>query len=267
VFDAIRLYFAYIAISIRGQMQYRANFFLQAFAHFTITGLEYLGLVALFQRFHHIEGWSLAEVAVFYGMISVAFAICEAVSRGFDVFARMVNGGNFDRILLRPRTAALQILGQEMQLMRVGRFAQGLMVLTWGVANVGVSWTPATVVLLVAAILGGAALFSGLIVLQATICFWTVESIEVINCATYGGVEAAQFPITIYKPWFRHIFTFFIPLATINYFPLHAIFGKPDPLGSPAWFQWLSPLVGVVFLLATLQLWRFGVRHYTSTGN
>jgi ABC-2 type transport system permease protein len=267
MFNALRLYLSYIAISIRGQLQYRANFLLQAFAHFLITGVEFLGLAALFTRFKSVDGWSLREVALFYGMISLAFAISESVSRGFDIFDRMIKSGNFDRVLLRPRTATLQIVGQELQLMRIGRFTQGVMVLLWATATLDIAWTPATVLLLIASILGGACLFSGLFVLQATVCFWTVESLEVLNCTTYGGVEAAQFPITIYRPWFRHIFTFIIPLATINYFPAHAILGRADPLGSPTWFHWLSPLVGAIFLLFSLQVWRLGIRHYTSTGS
>jgi ABC-2 type transport system permease protein len=209
--NALLLYVAYITISIRGQLQYRVNFILQTVAQFLISGIEFLGLAALFQRFDSIDGWSLAEVALFYGMIGIAFAICEAAARGFDIFARMVNTGNFDRILLRPRTAALQIIGQEFQLMRLGRFTQALIVLLWAAATLNIHWTPATVLLLIAAILGGACLFTGLIVLQATLCFWTIESIEIFNCTTYGGVEAAQFPITIYRAWFRQIFIFSSP--------------------------------------------------------
>jgi ABC-2 type transport system permease protein len=104
-------------------------------------------------------------------------------------------------------------------------------------------------------------------VLQATLCFWTTESLEIVNCTTYGGVETAQFPVSIYRPWFRAIFTFVIPLATINYFPLHAILDLRDSLGSSRLLQWLSPLAGVLFLLACLQCWRIGVKRYTSTGS
>jgi ABC-2 type transport system permease protein len=73
--------------------------------------------------------------------------------------------------------------------------------------------------------------------------------------------------MSIYNRWFRQIFTFIIPLATINYFPAHAILGRSDPLGSTALLQWLSPLAGVVFLIVSLQVWRVGVRHYASTGS
>jgi ABC-2 type transport system permease protein len=266
--NALQLYLRYVLISLRSQMQYRVSFLLQSFAQFLITGSEFLGLAAVFQRFGQIRGWTLPEVGLFYGIISLAFAFAEAIPRGFDVFGRFVQTGDFDRVLLRPRAAALQILGQEFQLMRVGRLTQGLIVLVWSTRVLHLHWTIPKTALLLASIAGGACLFSGLIVLQATLCFWTVDSIEILNCTTYGGVEAAQFPLSIYRPWFRHIFVFLIPLATINYLPAHAILGRAETtIGAPLWTQYASPVVGVVFLALTLQVWRFGVRHYRSTGS
>ena len=54
----------------------------------------------------------------------------------------------------------------------------------------------------------------------------TVESIEIVNCLTYGGIETAQFPLSIYRPWFRSFFTFVVPLVAINWLcpnlPVHA---------------------------------------------
>ncbi|NQT87690.1 ABC-2 family transporter protein [bacterium] len=248
-------------------MQYRASFVMLAFGHFVITGLEFLGVWALFDRFGSLRGWTLPEVALFYGMVSLAFALAEAFARGFDTFPGMVKNGDFDRLLVRPRTTVLQIAARELQLMRVGRLLQGLIVLVYATTALEVVWTPARVVLLLAAMVGGACLFTGLFVLQATLAFWTIDGLEVMNTVTYGGVETAQFPITIYRPWFRRIFTVVVPLGCINYFPAMAILGRSDPLGTGPLFHWLSPLVGVAFLLATLQVWRFGVRHYRSTGS
>ncbi len=264
--NTLRLYTRYLGISFRGQMQYRAAFIMAAVGHFLITALEFLAILALFDRFGSLDDWSLPEVALFYGIINVAFSISDATSRGFDTFHNMVKGGDFDRLLLRPRTTVLQLAGQELVLKRVGRFAQGLAVLLWAAWRLQVTWTPAHVGLLLFAVLGGACLFYGLIVLQATLAFWTTESIEIANTVTYGGVETAQYPLTIYRPWFRRFFTFVVPLACVNYYPVCVILERPGA-GVPAWFGWASPAVGVLFLLVCLRIWQFGVRHYRSTGS
>jgi ABC-2 type transport system permease protein len=263
---AIRLYLHYISFSMRTQLQYRASFVLQSIALFLITFAEFLALAAVFRRFGSVQGWTLPEVALLYGIISVSFAVAEAVPRGFDVFPRYLRSGDFDRILLRPRSAMLQVLGAEFQLMRVGRLAQALLVLGWAIWKLDIHWTFATMILLPAAILGGACLFSGLFIISAVVCFWTIESVEIVNCATYGGVETGQYPLTIYRPWFRRFFTFVVPLATINFFPAQIMLGRSGG-GIEGALMWLSPLAGVAFLGACLVLWRIGVRHYGSTGS
>jgi ABC-2 type transport system permease protein len=263
----LRLYLRYLGISIRGQMQHRASFFMMAAGGLLGTAMEYAAIVFLFDRFGNLRGWSLPQVGILYGMMQLSFALADAAARGFDLFPNLIRSGELDRLLLRPRDTALQVAGQEFTLMRVGRWLQGLFVLVWAAQRLELPWTPATLSLLVAAVLGGACMFVGLFVLQATLAFWTVETLEIMNTVTYGGTETGQYPLTIYRPWFRGFFTWVVPLACANYLPAQAIFGRPDPLGSPLWLQWLSPGVGVLFLIGCLQIWRFGIRHYCSTGS
>ena len=265
--SALRLYWRFLGISLRGQMQYRASFVMLSLGHFLATGIDFLAIWALFDRFGGLEGWSLEEAALFYGMIHIAFALAEGIGRGFDTFAGLVRSGDFDRVLLRPRSTALQIAGRECQLLRVGRLTQGLIVMVWGATALSVTWTVSRILLVTVAVLGGACLFIGLLILQATLAFWTIDSLEIVNTVTYGGVNAAQFPLTIYREWFRRLFTFVVPLACVTYFPALAILGREDPLGSSRAFQYLAPLVGLAFLVMALQVWRFGVRHYHSTGS
>ena len=121
--------------------------------------------------------------------------------------------------------------------------------------------------LLLFALLGGACLFFALFVLQATLCFWTLEALELMNTMSYGGVESAQYPLVIYGTWFRRFFTFIVPLACVSYFPIVGILDRSDPLGTAYWFQCLAPAAGIAFLLVIFQAWRFGVSRYTSTGS
>jgi ABC-2 type transport system permease protein len=261
------MYLRYIDVSMRSQMQYRASFVMLTLGHLAITGIEFIGILVLFDRFDSLKGWRLPEVAFMYGLVNIAFAIADGAARGFDTFGMMVKSGDFDRLLVRPRSTALQLAGKELTLRRVGRLAQGLVVLIWASVALDLDWTAAKVALAMGAVAGGAALFFGLVVLQATMAFWTTETLEIMNTVTYGGVETTQYPVAIYRSWFRSIFVYVIPLATVSYFPTLAILGRPDPLGSSVVFQYLSPMIGLGFLIACLQVWKFGVRHYTSTGS
>lgn len=265
--SGLRLYFRLISISIQGQLQYRGSCIMMAIAQFAITFIEFLGLWVLFDRFGSLKGFTFKEAALFYGMIHVAFAISEAWARGFDTFHRQVRSGDFDRALLRPRSTVLQVLGHDFQVMRVGRMLQGLVVLLWAVKVLEIKWTILKVLLLISSIIGGVFLFSGLMVLQATLSFWSVQSLEIVNSFTYGGVETAQYPLSVYKSWFRKFFIFVIPIGCINYFPTINIIGKTDPLGYSSWVGWVSPAAGLIFFLVSLKIWGFGIKHYRSTGS
>jgi viologen exporter family transport system permease protein len=61
-----------------------------------------------------------------------------------------------------------------------------------------VEWSFGRVSLVLFTVLGGACLFFGLIIMQATLAFWTTETLEIMNTLTYGGVESAQYPMAIY---------------------------------------------------------------------
>lgn len=265
--NAFQLYMRYIGISIRGQMQYRITFLVQSLGMLLITGIEFLGLWALFSRFGTLRGWTLPEAAMFYGLINVVYSFSDALTRGFDLFGGMVRSGGFDRVLLRPRSTVLQLMGQELTLKRTGRFTQGLAVLVWACLALHIHWTLGKAILLAGTLVGGTCLFFGILVLQATSCFWTTETLEIWSSLTSGGNYAGQYPLAIYPVWFRRFFIYVVPLGCVAYFPVLAILGKADPTGSAVWFQWVSPMAGVIFLAVCLRVWRIGVRHYTSTGS
>lgn len=265
--DAARLWGRYIALSLRAQMQYRASFLLSALGQCLGTGIEFVGIYALFSRFGELPEWTLWEVALFYGVVNVSFALADTLSTGFDTFGETVKRGDFDRLLLRPRSTVLQLAGKEFAIRRVGRLAAGAFVLAAAAVTLDLDWGAGRVALLAITLLGGMCVFFGLFVIQATIAFWTVESLEIMNTLTYGGVQSAQYPMSIYAAPFRRFFTFAVPLACVSYFPVVALLARPDPLGSPFWFQCVAPLSGLLFLGVALALWRLGERHYASTGS
>jgi ABC-2 type transport system permease protein len=263
-----RLLIRYGSASIRAQMQYPVNAMMLAIGQFTATMIDMIAIWALFARFGALDGWRLGEIAMFFGLVSVSFSLADFLSRGFDVLgAEFIRTGQLDRLLLRPRTMTLQLVGHDMRLSRFGRAAQGLVVLGIGTANLHFAWTLARVAIALWAVAGGVALFFGLIVVQGAISFWTIEGLEAMNVLTYGGVQAAQYPLSIYERWFRTFLIFVVPIGCVAYFPVLALLGRSDPLGAPQWLLLLSPAAGFVFLGAAFAGWRVGLRKYTSTGS
>jgi len=260
--SGFRLYFRYVKMTVISQLSYKVSFLLMTMGNFVVTGIELIGIIALFDRFSRVNGWGLFEVAMFYGLINSAFAITEAFARGYDVFHVHIRTGTLDRLLLRPRSLNLQILGSEFQLMRIGRLAQGLLALGIGMAKVDHVFRGQDYGLIVVSLISGVMVFMGLLVLQSTMSIWTVSSLEMVNAFTYGGVQMAQYPMDIYKGWFRRFFTFVIPIGAINYLPLSAILR-----GGPLLIAWLTPVLSAIFLCLTMGLFKVGIRYYCSTGS
>jgi ABC-2 type transport system permease protein len=264
----VRLLLRLIAASLRAQAQYPASAIMLTIGQFVGTIIELVAVWALFDRFGSVHGWRFGEVAVFYGIVNIMFAIADVFTRGFEVLGTdFLRTGEFDRVLLRPRAATLQLMGHEFRISRAGRLLQGVVVLLVGANLAGLEWTLPTVAMALWAIAGGIALFVGVLILQGTMSFWTIESLEVANVVTYGGVQAAQYPLSLYSDWFRGLLTFVVPLACVAYFPVLVILSKPDPLGTPMWFGVVAPVAGFVFMALSFVAWRFGIRHYTSTGS
>ena len=265
--NPLALYTHYVSISLRSQMQYRVSFLLGTLGQLFSTGVEFIGILALFDRFGSLNQWTLAEVAFFYGIVNVAFAVTDMLSRGFDHVGQLVRTGEFDRMLLRPRSTVLQLIGQEFTLKRLGRFLQGGAVLLWAALYLDIDWSPSVAALTVVTVCCGACFFLGLFINIGTVSFWTTETLELMNVLTYGGIEASKYPLSIYRAWFRRFFTMVIPMGCVTYFPVVAILGRSDPLGTSLAFQYAAPLFGLFYFILSLFIWRFGLRHYRSTGS
>lgn len=260
----MNLFFKLVGVSLRSQMQHRASFLMLTGAYFISTFVDIIGIWVLFDRFKMVQGWTLPELSLIYGIVHMGFSLAESSARGFDTFHLFVKNGDFDRVLLRPCASLLQIATRDFQAMRIGRFVQGFIVLIWSVSELHLELFSVYGVVILLSIIGTACLFYGLFVIQATLAFWTTETLELMNITTYGGLEAGQFPMSIYNAGFRYFFTFIIPLACVAYYPVATLLSHED---LPFWLGGLAPLVGIVFLGLSMLLWEYGVKHYHSTGS
>lgn len=264
---AVRLYGAYLSVALRSRLQYPVSCLMQLTGALLITAGQGFGIWVLFRHFPALQGWALDEVALLYGLVNVSFAVGHAAARGFERLYVVLKQGDFDRLLLRPRSTALQVLGADFRIASLGRLLLGGAILAWAVAETGLALSFLRLLYLGAVLAGGVCLFTALFVLEGALSFWTVETLELVHVVTYGGVNAAQYPITIYDRWLRDFFTFIVPLTCINYLPVGLLLDHQEVRAIPVLLLWGSPLAGVLFLFVSLCLWRVGERRYMSTGS
>jgi ABC-2 type transport system permease protein len=265
---ALGVYRRLLGVQVRSQMAYRAAFLSELLAAGVVTLLEFASIALVFGRFEQLGGWSLGEVAFLYGLVEGSFGLMDLLFSGFDPqgFGLAVRRGTLDQLFLRPVPIGVQVMGSQLQLRRLGKVALGAAIFAGALRLVEVQWTAGKLAYLPLVVLGMVAFFGGLFVAGATLTFWTVESIEAVNILTYGGSYMVAFPMTIYQDWLRSFFTFVLPAIFLNYYPALYFLDKPDPFGFPSFAPFLAPAAGAAVLLASLAFWRFGLRHYQSTG-
>jgi ABC-2 type transport system permease protein len=261
------LYVRLVGAQLRGQMQYKVSFGLALVGGFLSALTEFGVVVVLFGRLPLVAGWSIGEVALLYGIAGVCFAVAELFAAALDNFEVHIVQGTFDRVLVRPRGALLQVISDDFALRRIGRIAQAALILGLALRLIDISWTPDKLAVLGLTMLSGTVIYFAIFVLGATFCFWTVQAKEATHTLTYGGDQFAIWPLDIYRGGIRRFFTFVVPLAFVNYEPALYLLGRTDPFGLPDVARLLSPLAALAVALAARLAWQQGIRHYQSTGS
>lgn len=257
-----RLYLHYLSIIFRSTMQYKVSFWIMAIGHFLVSFGVFLGVFFMFRRFSHVEGFTYHEVLLCFSIMLMEFSLAEIWARGFDTFPSMVRQGDFDRVLLRPRSAVLQVLGSKFELVRLGRVLQAVVTFAYGMTHAGVRWTAAKLVTVCFMLVGGTVLFTALFLIYAALSFFTLEGLEFMNVFTDGAREYGKYPFGIYGRKLLLLTTFAIPYALVQYYPLLYLLGRRE---EP--FYIFLPLLALWFLLPAYGLWRLGVRKYQSSGS
>jgi ABC-2 type transport system permease protein len=252
---------------VRGQTSYRLSFAVDLVSNVWATALDVVTVLVLFGVTRTLGGFDLRSALVVNGTSVCAFAIADLLIGNIERIKLYVRTGLFDAVLVRPLRAMPQLLLLDVPLRKLSRAAFGIAVYLVVLAVGEIAWTPAKVLLAVAAPVGGVVFFGAIFVITASVAFWWTDSGEVGNAFTYGGRDFTGYPVSIYSGWFRDVFAFGLGFAFVSYYPALVLLDRPDPIGLPGWVGWVAPLVAFPAIAVAGAVWRLGLRHYTSTGS
>ncbi len=252
---------------IRGQASYRTSFALDLLGNALTPVFELFALFAFFRITHTLGGFTAHQVLAMYGLSATAFALSDLAVGNIERLRQYVRAGTFDAVLVRPLSTLWQLVALDFSTRRVSRVAVALIVFVVALSGLPIDWTPQRVALVAVTPVAAAVFFSSVFVMTATVAFWWIDSGELANAFTYAGRDFTSYPVTVYSGLFRWLFAYSLGFAFVVYYPCVALFGVSDPLGLPAWVAWSSPLVAMLAASLATAVWRFGVRHYRSTGS
>lgn len=258
----MNIYFKAIKLHSKSLLEYRLSFILGMISQiFTFLGYYFI-ILALFAKLGNVKGFTLYEILLTFSIIQFGFSINEVFARGIDRFDDLIIEGNFDRILLRPKSIIIQVLTTKIDWIKISKTIQALIIMLIALINLKIDLTFTKILTLLMMLISSVIIFFGIFLLMAAYCFYTIKGLEVRNIFTDGGKNIAQYPIGIFKKGFAFIFTFIIPYACVNYYPLLYFLGK-----SNSKLYMFSPLLVIIYLIFPFIMFKKGLKKYASTGS
>ena len=252
----------YLANHLKVSLEYRLSFILSLISQGLYMLIELFAVYALFSKFNLLKMYNINEVLLSFSAIWLSFSFCELFFRGFDNFSKLIIKGDFDILLIRPRNVYLQIFGSDVCYEKLSRVITALGLFVYSSIKLIRSFSFWKILLLFNMFLGGLMLFLGLFIMGATMCFYTIQGLEVVNIITNGAKQFAEYPIRIYRRALRLVFTFVIPITIINYYPINYLIGKTNNL-----LYIFLPLISFIVLFIGTKIFNFGMSKYYSTGS
>ena len=256
------MYIEYAKLEIKSALEYKVSFILNFISQIFVMFSLYFMIIALFTKFSNINGFTLYEVLLCFGIVQFGFSFNETFFRGLDHFEELIINGDLDRYIVRPQNILFQVMSSHVDLVKLSRVIQSFIIIIISLINLNINWNISKIFVLLLMIFSSIIIFFGLFVLMASYCFLTIQGLEVKNLVTDGGKQVAQYPIGIFKKGFALIFTIIIPFAFVNYYPLLFLLGRTNNM-----LYMLSPLVVIIYLIPCLLSFKLGLKRYSSTGS
>ncbi len=258
-----RIYTKYLRMHLKSGMEYKGWWLMLLHVLFAVV-TDPLPTILLFSRFGSIGVWSVERIILIYALALASFGLAESFCRGFDYFPwHMLRTGNFDRLLLRPRSLFTQVAASFFHLHRLVRPLTGTCAALWALNAMGVPFTFARALILLMALAGGCIMYCGVFVLTSGLAFFTIKGLDWIYILTNASYQITRCPEPYMPRILKGMFSFLLPMLFISFYPAAVVCGW----GYPPWLGYLALPAGVLFLGVSLLIWRVGVRHYQSTGS
>ncbi len=258
----LRIYFRILAQDLKSKMSYRADFIISTIGMIFTNISGFVSFWILFRNFPSINGWGYYEILFLYGFSLVSLTPVQCLFDNNWSLRMYVYSGDFIKYCFRPINLFFYYQSEVFDIKGLGQLAFGIGTIVYSWGRIGLELTPLMLIKLIVFLITASLIMIALQNMAAALCFWMQNSFFVLDFV-YRFRDYAKYPVTIFSPVFRFIFTFIMPIAFIAYYPSLVIL-RP---GEVPILSWLSPLMGCLFFFLSYKIWMYGAMKYSGTGS
>ena len=252
----------YLSLHLKIALEYKSSFILTVISQVLAMFAELFAVIALFSKFKLLDIYNTYELLLGFSTLWLSYSLAEMFGRGFDNFYKIIVNGDFDILVIRPRSLFIQIFGCDICYEKLGRVVFSLIMFIYSAVKVINSFSILKVLLLLLMVLGCIVIILSILIIGASFCFVTIQGLEAVNIFTNGTRQLAQYPLGIYKKPVRIFFSTIIPVGLVNYYPLNYLTDKSSSI-----IYLLLPILTIILFLISIKVFKIGTKKDCSTGS
>ena len=257
----MKLFLSYMSLHLKIDLEYKLSFILSTISQLLIMIVDLFIVDSLFKKFNLLTEFNIHEIMFGFSAIWLGYSISEMIGRGFDEFSYLIINGSFDNLLIRPRNIYLQIFGSQISYKKISKIILSFIMYIYYSIKIIVNFNILKLLLLITIIIGIYVVMISIYIIGASFCFKTVKNLEFMNIFMSGTRQANQYPLKIYNKPVRFIFTYIIPVALMNYYPIRYLKGQSTDL-----IYLIMPFYSLILLFFSIKIFNKSLNHYTSIG-
>lgn len=258
----IRLYLMIESQYIKTRMQYRVDLLISSIGIF-FNSIVTLGVFwVLFKNIPSLAGWSFMEMVFIYGFYLIAISPTQIFFDHIWQLNFKLQDGSFIKYYLRPLNSMFYYMSEMFDLKGLMQVLMGIVLLFYASMQMDLVWSVSKFIFLVLSLFGASLVLISIIIMAVSTSFWFLGPSFALQFA-WRLREFSPYPLDIYAPFFRLIFTVILPIGFIAFYP-SLLFLRPDQISPWLYF---SPIVGLGLFAVAYRIWSLGVNNYVVTGS
>ena len=225
-----RLFVVALRLSATLAAQYRAEFVIDAVLSVVWAAARLAPLLVVFDHGRSLPGWTFEEALVVVGFFTLLKGVLEgAVNPSLVAVVDRIRQGTLDFTLLKPADAQFLVSTARFEIWNATDAIAAAVIFGWAFTRMGRAPGVGDVALGLLLLVAAVVVLYSIWILVVSLSFWVVR----LDNLTYffnALFDFGRWPVTIFKGFWRVVFTVGFPTALMTTYPAQALLGDLDAL-------------------------------------